>query len=206
MTKQKKPSYQARCGKLAKAHEDRVLEYSARATERKNAHQERIQAEAENIRQLDLSREELVLKCATLITDAQAAAEVFADYMEAVEIIKAALDIAAPMADKLSDSNSTKAKLPRGKVNTDNGETVPIKELISRLANEREHRKETAKELWSHFFALLDENGLDPKEGDDGIVYACNGVEKTMSLKRFSNIVSDARKTKNPDSRATVTV
>jgi len=54
----------------------------------------------------------------------------------------------------------TRARNPRGVVA--NGTTID--QIIARLALKPDHRDETAKELWPHFFAELNEYELDPKE------------------------------------------
>jgi hypothetical protein len=97
-----------------------------------------------------------------------------------------------------SRTQRLRAKKPRGKVNDDN---VRIEQIIERLALNPEHRDETAKELWPHFFHELEEAKFrpvdDPRLDPRKMSYrykGSDGSEGGITFRRFANIVSRFRK------------
>lgn len=155
--------------------------YASARQQREQTKQARILAEIEILSKLNLSHEMLIEDCAARKVEHEIYAETCADYMRANGITLNALDVAAPMADKLSDSQSDKAKLPRGII-------AEIKaDLVRKYPNHK------AKELWPHLFAELDGRGLDPIEIDDtpgGEVYEydCADGRKPIGFRSFANI------------------
>lgn len=112
--------------------------------------------------------------------------------------------MAAPLVTiglRTKAAQSKRAKQPRGKV-TDAGET--LSQLIKELVLQRQYRHNTAKELWPHFFDVLNQNDLDPKGIDDpashttyAYRYDWRGGRKEITFRRFANIVSSARSAKS---------
>lgn len=112
--------------------------------------------------------------------------------------------MAAPivaMGVRTKDAQSRRAKKPRGKI-TSYGETLG--HLIENLALQPQYRSETAKELWTHFFAVLRERELYPEEIKDPTSRAKYAYEydfgdgrKKVTFGRFANIVSRARSAKS---------
>jgi hypothetical protein len=121
------------------------------------------------------------------------------DRDDASRVISVAM--ATPIYHRGVDFSRTqriRAQKPRGKINDDN---VSIEQVIERLALSPEYRDETAKELWNHFFAELEENNfrpfdephLDPRR----MAYLYkdkNGKSGKIRFGRFANIVSASRK------------
>lgn len=113
-----------------------------------------------------------------------------------------ALTEAAPLSQIGRDTKaaqSKRAQNPRGKIP---GEGKTVNKLIEELALNPEYLDESAKELWSHFFAELDELGLEPEEHEAldlkkcSCKYSIEGSPRNITLGRFSNIVSTTRKKK----------
>lgn len=108
--------------------------------------------------------------------------------------------LAAPIFElgmKTRGAQRARAKKPRGRV-TDEGTTVA--QLIERLVSRPGNGDKTAKELWPVLFSVLDELRLDPKEiidhsGKPSYRYCdVNGRDRHLSLRRFQNLTSQARK------------
>ncbi len=102
---------------------------------------------------------------------------------------------------KSKEAQSKRAKKPRGSI-TSGGETIG--QLIERLALQPQHRSDTAKELWAHFFCLLGMKELYPKEVADpasltkyAYEYDFGEGRKKVTFGRFANIVSRSRSTKS---------
>jgi len=119
--------------------------------------------------------------------------------------------VAAPtfaMGERVRNAQSTRAKKLRGKLAAEGG---TIGQVIAELAVQRQHRRKTAKELWPHLLALLNEKDLDPKEVDDpkspqkmAYEYDFNNANgrKKITFLRFQGIVSKARREKKRVNRA----
>jgi len=108
--------------------------------------------------------------------------------------------MAAPtlaMGERTRRAQSERAKKPRGKI-TDGGTTIG--QIIGYLAVGPQYQGNRAKELWPHFFALLDKEGLNPKETVDPensqkwtYEYGFRDGRKKITFRRFENIVARAR-------------
>ena len=111
------------------------------------------------------------------------------------EVIAAPL-VAVGVGTKAAQSR--RAKKPRGKV-TSGGDTLD--QLIEKLAARPQYRAQTAKDLWPRFFAVLNDEGLDPKEiiedpsslSKYAYEYDFGDGRKKITFGRFANIVSRAR-------------
>ena len=97
-------------------------------------------------------------------------------------------------------SQKVRARKPRGRV-TAEGKTIG--NLIEGLSNADEYAAESAKELWPHFFAVLDRWGLGPKECEDSMdprkhayFYDFHDGRKQITFGQFANVVSRARRKK----------
>jgi hypothetical protein len=102
------------------------------------------------------------------------------------------------MGINYKEAQRLRAKKPRSKV-TEDGRSIA--DIIKRLALGRDHRDETAKELWSHFFHELDEAKLRPNEKSHSepkkSAYnyePSDGGTTSMTYGRFANLVSKFRK------------
>ena len=100
-------------------------------------------------------------------------------------------------------NQSKKAKKSRGRINTDDGETTTISEIIKKLATKYEFADWTAIELWETFYGELDKHLLNPEENTDSpdnnkwsISYDFNDERKSITLGQFSNVVSEAKSNK----------
>ncbi len=100
----------------------------------------------------------------------------------------------------LMEAQSKRAQKPRGKVG-DEGQT--LNQVIAALA--LKYPELTAKELWCHFFAKLDELGLSPEEipygpGSTKSAYAYDTSRgmKRITFGQFRNVVSNARRSEEP--------
>ena len=100
-------------------------------------------------------------------------------------------------------NQSKKAKKSRGKINTDDGETTTISEIIKKFATKYEFADWTAIELWETFYGELDKHLLNPEENTDSsdnnkrsISYDFNDERKSITFGQFSNVVSEARSNK----------
>ena len=78
-----------------------------------------------------------------------------------------------------------------------------INDIVKGIATSKEHEELSAVELWNHFLSELDGRKLHPKEDfniekerESTVEYDFNGGRKSMKLGNFSNIVSQARKSK----------
>lgn len=94
-------------------------------------------------------------------------------------------------------NQAARARKPRGK--TADGRTIG--EIVGKLIRKPELLGCSAKELWPHFYAALEEAGLDPQEEGKvksgrsaGYSYEYRGRRKSISFKHFANAVSDLRK------------
>jgi hypothetical protein len=103
------------------------------------------------------------------------------------------------------EAQQARARKPRGK--TEDGSTIG--EIIDKLAHAPIHRDLTAKELWPHFFADLEERGLAPQETKAprdrlgaAYTYEAQVRRKQITFSRFATIVSQFRRQKNPVSPA----
>jgi hypothetical protein len=99
---------------------------------------------------------------------------------------------------------SRNASKPRGKIETDDGETITIDAIIIRLATKTEFEDWHAFELWEKFLSELVGLCLDPDENTDSsdkrkwsISYDSNNKRKSITFGQFSNVVSKARSSKN---------
>lgn len=97
---------------------------------------------------------------------------------------------------KFKKTQSTKAKKSRGKL-TDEGDTMS--DIIRKLAISEKYSEESAKDLWGHMFAKLDELSLNPEEfyGDSKKAtysYDFKSARKQIAFGTFSNNVSRFRK------------
>jgi len=111
------------------------------------------------------------------------------------ELEETAGDLAPFLA--LAEAQSKRARKPRGKVG-DEGQT--LNQVIGALA--LNHPELTAKELWPHCFAQLDELGLCPKEIPYGsglrksaYLYDTSRRTRRITFGQFSNVVSKTRRT-----------
>lgn len=100
-------------------------------------------------------------------------------------------------------NQSKKAKKSRGRINTDDGETTTISEIIKKLATKYAFADWTAIELWETFYGELDKHLLNPEENTDSpdnnkwsISYDFNDERKSITFGQFSNVVSEARSNK----------
>jgi len=90
-----------------------------------------------------------------------------------------------------------RAKKPRGKV-TEDGRTLD--QVIEQLVSKTGSRDYSAPELWSPFYAELDQLELDPKDMNPGNMkkafysYEFGTERKTITYRRFANLVSKYRK------------
>jgi hypothetical protein len=105
------------------------------------------------------------------------------------------------MGLRTKDAQSKRAKNPRGKV-TSGGATIG--QLIESLALQPQHRSDTARELWDHFYCLLEMQELYPKEVADpasptkhAYEYDFGEGRKKVTFRRFANVVSRARRAKS---------
>lgn len=94
-------------------------------------------------------------------------------------------------------AQSRRAKKPRGKITSD-GKTID--QVIGSLAVKPQYQSDSAKELWPHLRAWLDEEGLNPEEmvdpGDSQkwtYAYDFRDRRKKITFRRFEGIVSRAR-------------
>ncbi len=100
-------------------------------------------------------------------------------------------------------NQSKKAKKSRGKINTDDGETTTVSEIITKLATKQEFIDWYASELWDRFLSELVGLCLDPEENTGSsdkskrsISYDFNDERKSITFGQFSNVVSEARSNK----------
>jgi hypothetical protein len=104
---------------------------------------------------------------------------------------------------KYSKHQSKIASNPRGIINTDDGETTTISEIITKLATKQEFIDWYASELWDRFLSELVGLCLDPEENTGSsdkskrsISYDFNDERKSITFGQFSNVVSEARSNK----------
>lgn len=104
--------------------------------------------------------------------------------------------MAALTLAKARDAQSERAKKPRGKI-TDDGRTIG--EVIAKLAL-TQYPTEPAKGLWTHLWAVLEAEGLNPEEVTDpknphglAYVYDFRDRRKKITFRRFEGVVSKAR-------------
>jgi|TARA_B110000971_G_scaffold218425_1_gene257155 hypothetical protein len=104
----------------------------------------------------------------------------------------------ASIGQKFRDSQSAKAKKPRGKLGVSYDSSLSINEVIQLLIS-RNSKDTSASELWNEFYGELDKSHLDPKEIGNSdqrkavYEYAFNDKRKTISYGRFANVVSDIK-------------
>jgi hypothetical protein len=97
---------------------------------------------------------------------------------------------------KHKEAQRRRAQRPRGKV-TDDGRN--LKQIVEALVLGPEHREETARELWPHFSAELDQLGLDPRETSHSdrrrirYEYRFCGRLGKITYGQFANLVSKVR-------------
>lgn len=93
--------------------------------------------------------------------------------------------------DRYGRHQSGNAKHPRGKLEEADGQT--INEIIGHLV--LANTGERAKELWNRFKGELEDLGLNPKEHTNEWVigYDCNDKRKSLTFRRFENVVSQFR-------------
>jgi hypothetical protein len=110
--------------------------------------------------------------------------------------------IAPVVAIGLKHQEEQRGRARRSRVKiTEEGETIG--QLVERLANSPEHREESARGLWFHFFALLDQIGADPEElassdpRKQAYKYAFREKRRKISYGQFANLVSVARSKKS---------
>jgi hypothetical protein len=96
---------------------------------------------------------------------------------------------------KYRRTQSARARKQRGKLE---GNGLTMSAVVHRLATRPERLTDSARELWPHFQAALDELGLSPEEsGCDRkrfYTYDFNDRRKKISFRQFANIVSKARR------------
>ena len=92
---------------------------------------------------------------------------------------------------------SEKARKPRGKIG--NNETT-IRQFIQKLALSNEHKEDSHKELWQHFYWKLEEERLDPEEKPHAsdldkscYLYNFNDKRKSISFGNFVNVITKSR-------------
>lgn len=110
--------------------------------------------------------------------------------------------MAAPtlaIGERARDAQSKKAKKPRGRI-TDDGRTMD--QVIARLAL-TQYPRESARAIWTHLGAVLEEEGLSPAEIVDTedpqkwtYEYDFNDQRKRISFRRFQAVLSKARREK----------
>jgi hypothetical protein len=94
------------------------------------------------------------------------------------------------------NAQSKRARRPRGRL-TDDGPTMP--KVVRRLALKPERRDDTARELWPHLVAELDDLGLAPQSTDSiefrnsFCTYDFKDGRKQITFGQFANLVSGAR-------------
>jgi hypothetical protein len=155
--------YLRKCEQIAAALADFFQRHGANKKARDEIKQERILAEIEAVRKLGLSRETLIIECATRKIEHELAAEAIRDYMDAINIIGNAADISGPMAGPYSGEQSQLGSRLRGRV-TEDGKT--ISDIIDRLSLEKNELGEyvAAAELWGRLHSELEMAGANPKE------------------------------------------
>jgi hypothetical protein len=108
--------------------------------------------------------------------------------------------LAAPMYQaglNHKEAQRLRACKPRGRVGEDGRN---MEQIVHTLANRPEHRDETARELWPHLFAELEELGVSPSEIDHidfrkrCYTYEFKNRQKKITVGQFANLVSRARK------------
>jgi hypothetical protein len=100
---------------------------------------------------------------------------------------------------RAKEAQKARARKPRGK--TEDGSTIG--EIIGKLALAPIHRDLTAKGLWAHFFADLEQRGLAPQETEAprdrlraAYTYEAQTGRKRIAFSRFATIVSQFRQQK----------
>ena len=97
---------------------------------------------------------------------------------------------------KYRRAQSEWARRPRGRL-TDGGKTMS--EVVCRLALRPERRDDTAKEIWPHLYAELDDLGLAPQLKDNPelrksfYTYDFKDGRKKITFGQFANLVPGGR-------------
>ncbi len=108
----------------------------------------------------------------------------------------------ADSGKKHNAAQKEKAKKPRGKLDIGYGEdkAMTINQVIGKLARCREFKEDTARELWSRFYGILDDDlQLDPEviEHSDWkkstYKYNYKDGEKSITGGHFSDVVGEYR-------------
>jgi hypothetical protein len=182
--------YQKKCVQITAALADLANRYEATRKTLDELKQARIFAAIEEVRKLDLSRETLIIECATRKVEQELAAETIRDYMGAIEIIKKAIDISAPMIGSYSGQQSANANKPRGKIT---GESNTISSIIDRLSFEKNElgKYVDASELWRQLYSELDKAGLEPKEIKNNFKPAKTSYNYSTNTGKFRSIQRD---------------
>jgi hypothetical protein len=98
------------------------------------------------------------------------------------------------------EAQRQRAQRSRVKV-TEDGQTV--RQVVEELARKPEHQQDSAPQLWRHFFAKLDQLGLDPSEvtcpdpAKTYYQYFYRDKRRKMTYGRFANLVSALRTRKS---------
>jgi hypothetical protein len=95
---------------------------------------------------------------------------------------------------RFKEAQRNRAQKPRCRL----GDGLTMTDVIQDLAVSREYRDLTARELWPHLHAKLDELALSPKEIPDGSAYSYEfgHGRKSISRRHFANVVSRCRTAK----------
>lgn len=100
-------------------------------------------------------------------------------------------------AQRYKKDQKEKAKKGRSAKN-DDGESVHS--IIGRLALSKEHKTESAKQLWNRFYGELDSLGMSPEMDEDTpdeskwqITYTHTKGNKSITFGRFGTVVSEYR-------------
>lgn len=119
------------------------------------------------------------------------------DAFNCVAAIMAAPDAALGQLTRVAQSK--RAAKPRGRVGDKN---MTVGEIVKALCLKPERQEETAGQLWNHFVAELDINGLEPKVmtaervQKSSCEYDFKDRRKSISYGQFANLVSKARASK----------
>ena len=182
--------YQKKWVQITAALADLANRYKANRKTLDEVKQARIFAAIEEVRKLDLSREALIIECATRKVEQELAAETIRDYTGAIETIKKAMDVAAPMVGSYFGQQSANANKPMGKITS---ESNAISNIIDRLSHEKNElgKYMDGPELWRQLYSELDKAGLEPKEIKNNFKPAKNSYNYSTNTGKFRSIQRD---------------
>jgi hypothetical protein len=110
----------------------------------------------------------------------------------------AAAGVAPLVAIGLATKAAQRLRASKPRAKAEDGR--PIREIVEELVVRSEYKELSAAQLWRHFQAALDEQGLMPKEIDDStkrhrmaIEYEGWSRRRRISFRRFAAIVSEVR-------------